>query len=124
MQNNRLASKKISKEEWFEYIKRFEIGEKSQAKFCVENGLSEALFDYWRTCYLKKKNPTSSLKQSKPLISKKPLFIPVKLAEPVTKTNDIIQARFHSGLTLSLPLSMPTHQIIELVKALESSHAD
>lgn len=124
MREKQVASRKISKEEWFDYIKQCESGQKSQAEFCSENGLSETLFEYWRTRYLKQKKLTSCLAQGTPLVSKKPLFIPVKLSESATKTNDVIQARFHSGLILSLPLSMPTAQIVELVKALESSHAD
>ena len=124
MKEEQDGSRQISKATWFSYIESCEQSNKTQAQFCNENNLSESTFGYWCTRYLKQKKPTTLIKQCKQAALEKPLFIPVKLSQTPSKITDVIEASFNSGLSLSLPLSMPTSQIIELLKALESSHAD
>lgn len=114
---------KISKNTWFDYIEAWQQSGKTQLHFCKENKLSYGTFGYWRTGYLKQIDPSAKSKQIKRIIQDKPAFIPVKLPEIKPALTDVIQARFASGLTLALPLSMPTNDVIKLLQALEHHHA-
>ncbi|MFN7097362.1 MAG: IS66 family insertion sequence element accessory protein TnpA [Gammaproteobacteria bacterium] len=116
--------KKISKDKWFGYIDAWEKSGKTQPQFCEENNLSYITFGYWRTCYLKQLNQSTTIKQQHNVTQQKSSFIPVKVAEAKSTSPDVIQARFSSGLTLALPLSMPTSEVIKLLQALAHHHED
>lgn len=121
------SEKKLSKEEWFNYIELWEKSGKPQAQFCEENSISYGLFGYWRTAYLKKKAPPISQDVKKtnstPINPSIPAFIPVKSANNQPGViGETIQARYASGLTLSLPLSFPLDKILVLLKGLEQTH--
>ena len=127
MSGNVSSKDKVSAEEWLAYIEAWEKSGKTQPQFCQEQGLVYSTFSYWRTCYLNKiarPKASKNIQQLPPVVKKSPSFIPVRLPDAKPALTETIQARFATGLTLMLPLSMPVNDMARLLRILEQPHAN
>ena len=122
MNDKQGSQRKISKEEWLGYAKAWEKSGKPQPLFCKENNLPYTAFGYWRMKYLEEKITTKAPVPAKAnnsiAVAPKPAFLPVTLPTAKSVPTDTLQAKLLSGLTLTLPLSMPTDDMIKLLQAL------
>ena len=122
MNDKQGSQRKISKEEWLGYAKAWEKSGKPQPLFCKENNLPYTAFGYRRMKYLEEKITTKAPVPAKAnnsiAVAPKPAFLPVVLPNVKPASPDVLQAKLLSGLTLTLPLSMPTDDMIKLLQAL------
>ena len=122
MNGKQSSQRKINKEEWLSYAAAWEKSGKPQPLFCKENNLPYTTFGYWRMKYLEEKPTNRPSALVKPVndsvATPKPAFLPVVLPNVKPASPDVLQAKLLSGLTLTLPLSMPTDDMIKLLQGL------
>lgn len=122
MNDRQSSQRKISKEEWLSYAAAWEKSGKPQPLFCKENNLPYTAFGYWRMKYLEEKatnRPSAPVKPNNNIVAApQPTFLPVTLPPVKPASTDVLHAKLISGLTLALPLSMPTDDMIKLLQAL------
>ena len=90
----------------FEYIKEWEIGSLSQLDFCKKNDISLGTFGYWRTKYLRKEKPESTVKA----------FKPIKLL-PNTESN--YKITYPNGVCISLSSDVDKNELEKLIRCLD-----
>lgn len=114
MQKN-ISPTMFSQAERFALVKRWESSGKTQAVFCEENNIKLNTFVHWRMCYLKSMYPQEKkAKKNLPING----FIPLKKTVSSIADNEVIVAKFSSGVVLSLPVSLSCEKIISLIRGI------
>ena len=93
--------------EMFEHIKDWKNSNLSQVDFCNENSIAIGTFGYWRTQYLKKENPNSSVK----------VFKPIKLVAAKTECN--YKITYPNGVCISLSSDVDKNELAKIIRCLD-----
>lgn len=108
------------KDHWFKLIEKWEKSGAKKKVFCDEHHINLSTFSYWRSQYLAEKNQQSSVNtlslQQVPTLG----FIPIHQSEKISGMPRVIQVKLTSGVMLSIPSSIPSNDIINLIKGLSS----
>jgi hypothetical protein len=114
MQSNTEASTpgKSTVEFWQEHIKQWQHSGLSQRVYCNQLNISYSTFVYWRGRIQRR---SGQIKQRQ--------FLPVEVRQTQQESVQSFKVKLVSGLVISMPCSMGTASLAELIHMLEKPHA-
>jgi len=94
------------RDEMFGHIEDWKNSNLSQVDFCNENNIAIGTFGYWRTQYLRKEKPDSTIK----------VFKPIKL---VAKKENNYKIIYPNGVCISLSSDVDKNELAKLIRCLD-----
>ncbi len=111
--NTESMTRSESKREfWQEHINQWQKSGLAQPAYCDQQQISYTTFGYWRS---QLRRESGEYKQKK--------FVSVAVKQTQEDLAQSIKVKLTSGLVISMPCSMGTASIAELIRMLEIPHA-